>query len=212
MMDKEKKVEKQRMAKEALKAMQEIEDSTRLENIIKDNKIEFKSGDKVYRVRKSTLIEQQEIDTARRKKYVEYMNDDSYLFRKQWIEKYLKKGIDIKKMEDDIKRIEDEVKQLLLRLAQTSITKEIGELKDQILKLRDEQFSKSIEKTDLLSYCIEEQLNIVANSYTAYLTLERKEQDKWVKHFKDYDEFQNCDNMELINKVFYFMNHLLYSN
>jgi len=210
-MEKTQKQEKKVMAKEALAAMQEIEDSTRLENIIKNNKIEFTSGDKVYRVRKSTLIEQQEIDTARRKKYVEYMNDDSYLFRKQWIEKYLKKGIDIKKMEDDIKRIEDEVKQLLLRLAQTSITKEIGELKDQILKLRDEQFNKSIEKTDLLSYCIEEQLNIVANSYTAYITLERKEKDKWVKCFKDYKEFENCDNMELINQVFYFMNHLIFS-
>ena len=210
-MVKEKKVEKQVMAKEALKAMQELEDSVRMENIVKDNKIEFKSGDKTFRVRKPTLIEQQEVDTARRKKYIEFMNDDSYLFRKQWIEKYAKKGVDIKKMEDDIKRIEDEVKKLLIRLAQVSEAKEIGQLKDEILKLRDEQFGKSIEKTDLLSYCIEEQLNIVANSYTAYLSLERKENDKYVKHFENYDKFQNCDDMDLINKVFYYINHLLFS-
>ena len=210
-MDKEKKVEKVIMAKEALKAMQELEDSTRLEDIVKDNKVEFKSGDKTFRVRKPNLEEQQEIDNVRRKKYLELVRDDSYLFKKQWIETYKKKGIDIDKMETDIKRIHDEIRRTLLRLAKTTDKKGIGELKDQIMKLRDEQYILSIEKTDLLSYSIEDQTHIHAKSYTAYLILERKEEDNWVKHFKDFNTFQKSDDQDLIGKLFYFYDRLIYS-
>ena len=210
-MDKEKKQEKVVMAKEALKAMQELEDTVRLENVVKDNKIEFKSGDKTFRVRKSTLEEQQKIDDVRRKKYLELVRDNSYLFKKQWVETYKKKGIDIGKMETDIKRIEDEIKRLLLRLAKTTDKKGIGELKDQIIKSRDEQFALSIEKTDLLSYSIEDQTFIYTKSYTAYLILERKDKDKWVKHFKDFEEFQKTEDQDLIGKLFYYYDVLIYS-
>ena len=210
-MDKEKKQEKVVMAKEALKAMQELEDSVRLENIIKDNKIEFKSGDRTFRVRKPTLEEQQEIDNVRRKKYLELVRDDSYLFKKQWIETYKKKGIDINKIDTDIKRIDDELRRTLLRLAKTTDKKGIGELKNQILKLRDEQYALSIEKTDLLSYSIEDQTFIHAKSYTAYLILERKEKDKWVRHFKDFEEFQRTEDSDLVSKLFYYFDVLIYS-
>jgi len=207
----EKKQEKVVMAKEALKAMQELEDSVRMEDIVKDNKIEFKSGDKTFRVRKPNLEEQQEVDDVRRKKYLELVRDDSYLFKKQWIETYKKKGIDINKMETDMKRITDEIRRTLLRLAKTTDKKGIGELKDQIIKLRDEQYLLSIEKTDLLSYSIEDQTYIHAKSYTAYLILERKEKDKWVKHFKDFEEFQKSDDQDLIGKLFYYYDVLIYS-
>ena len=210
-MDKEQKVEKVVMAKEALKAMQEIEDSVRLENIVKDNKIEFKSGDKNFRVRKPNLEEQQEIDGVRRKKYLELVRDNSYLFKKQWIETYKKKGIDIVKMETDMKLNEDETRRLLLRLAKTTDKKGIGELKDQILKSRDEQYALSIEKTDLLSYSIEDQTFIHAKSYTAYLILERKDKDKWVKCFKDFEEFQKSEDQDLVGKLFYYYDVLIYS-
>jgi len=211
MMEKEKKVEKVLMAKDALKAMQELEDSVRLEDIVKDNKIEFKSGDKTFRVRKPNLEEQQEIDDVRRKKYLELVRDDSYLFKKQWIETYKKKGVDIGKIETDMKRIEDEIRRLLLRLAKTTDKKGVGELKDQIVKSRDELYVLSIEKTDLLSYSIEDQTYIHAKSYTAYLILERKEKDKWTKHFEDFDKFQKSEDLDLIGKLFYYYDRLIYS-
>jgi len=210
-MDKEKKSEKIAIAKEASKAYRDLEESVRMENIVKDNKIEFKSGDKNYRIRKPNLEEQQEIDDVRRKKYLELMRDDSYLFRKQWVKEYKKKGIDIDKMDNDIKLKGNKIKELLLKLATLNDKKLIGELKDQILKLRDEQYLLNMEKTDLLSYSIEDQLMIYVNSYTACVILERKEKDKWVKQFKDYDEFQKCEDMDLINNIFYFLNYLLFS-
>ena len=209
-MDKQKKVEKVIMAKDALKAMQELEDSVKLEDIIKDNKIEFKSGDKTFRVRKATIPEQQEINDVRRKKYLELVRDDSYLFKKQWIEIYKKKGIDITKIETDMKKIEDEVKRLLLRLAKTTDKKGIKDIKNQILKSRDELYILAIEKTDLLSYSIEDQTHVYVKSYTAYLILERKEGDKWVKHFKDFKEFQKLEDGDLVYKLFYYFDYLIY--
>jgi len=217
------KLEKLVMAKEALKAMQELEDSVRLEDIVKDNKIEFKSGENTFRVRKPVLEEQQEIDNARRKKYLELVRDNSYLFKKQWVETYKKKGIDINKIETDIKRIEDEIRRLLIRLAKTTDKKGIGELKNQILKSRDEQYALSIEQTDLLSYSIEDQTFIYAKSYTAYLILERLDKkkttdehvvvndNKWVKHFKDFEEFQKSEDSDLVSKLFYYFDVLIYS-
>ncbi len=218
-MTEEIKKEKVFLAKEALKAMQELEDSVRLENVVKNNKVEFKSGDKSFRVRKPNLEEQQQIDDVRRKKYLELVRDDSYLFRKQWVEAYKKKGVDIGKIETDMKRIEDETRRLLLTLAKTTDAKGIGEIKDQILKLRDELYVLSIEKTDLLSYSIEDQTFIHAKSYTAYLILERKIlnnttkdcKDKWIKYFKDFAEFQKSEDQNLIGKLFYYYDILIYS-
>jgi len=209
-MEKEKKVEKQIIAKEALKAINELEETVRLENIIKDNKIEFKVKDKVFRVRRPNLIEQQEISRFNRKKYIELVNDDSFLFRKQWIKKYKDKGIDIKKMEDDVRRLQGEIEQLLLRLAKSTDPSSIKKLKEEILKSRDKQFALSIEKTDLLSYSIEDQLLISVNAYTTYLILERKEKENWTKHFEDYKKFQESDNTDLLNKAFFFISHLIY--
>ena len=96
-------------------------------------------------------------------------------------------------------------------MAKTTDKKSIGEFKEQILKLRDEQYILSIEKTDLLSYSIEDQTHIYAKSYTACLILERKDKDKWVRHFKDFEEFQKTEDSDLVGKLFYYFDVLIYS-
>lgn len=206
-MDKDKK----EMAKQALKTIQEIEDVYKVENRVKDNKILFNAGKQTFRVRKPTLEEQSDIDTARRKKYLELIKDDSFLFRDKWIEIYTKKGIDIKKMEQDIKRLEGEIKTAMLDLAITKDAKGIGILKDKILNLRDEQAGISIERTDLLSDSIEDQIHIFTKSYAAYKVLERKEEDKWIRHFKTFDEFQKSEDQNLIAQLFYNFDCLMYN-
>jgi len=223
--------EKIPIAKEVIKALQELEESVQLENIIKDNKIEFtiekedeeKKITKIkYRVRKPEFTEQEEINKQKRKKYLELMEDDSYLFRKQWVKKYLKKGIDINKMEEDMLKLQSEIKSLLLKLAPLTESKGIETLKNEIMKLREKQEELNREKVDLMVNSIEDQMLIFANNYTAYLVLEKLElheekkehviinDNKWVKYFKDYKEFEVCEDWTLINKLFYCLNHLLY--
>lgn len=209
-MENKKKNEKHLMAKEGMKAISELEETVKMENIIKDNKIVFESGGKSFRVKKPTLSEQQEIDSIRRKKYMELVRDDSFMFRKQWIEIYKKKGIDINKMTDDINRMKDDLRSLLLRLAKTAEPKAVKLLKDEVNKLKDKMFSLSIEMTDLLVYSIEDQLTIHVNSYTTYVVLERNEGGKWTKNFKSYKDFENSGNDDLIGKAFKFLNDLMY--
>ena len=209
-MENKKKNEKHLMAKEGMKAITELEDSLKMENVIKDNKIVFNVKGKSFRVRKPDLSEQQEIDTIRRKKYLELVRDDSFMFRKQWVEILKKKDIDINKMDEEILKIQDALRGLLLRLAKTAEPKSVKLLKEEINKSRDKLYNLSIEKTDLLVYSIEDQILIHVNSYTTYIILESKKEDKWVKYFDSYESFEKSKDDELIGKAFKFINDLMY--
>lgn len=207
-----KKKERHLMAKEGMEAISALEETVKMENVIKDNKIVFDSGGKAFRVRKPTLSEQQQIDDIRRTKYGELVRDDSFMFRKQWIEIYKKKGIDINKMEDNIRQVQEDLKSILLRLAKTSEAKSVKLLTDEVKKIKDKLYDLAIEKTDLLVYSIEDQLLIHINSYTTYVVLEKKDEakGKFQKVFKSYKEFEESKNEELIGKAFYFLNILMY--
>ena len=205
-MDKEKK----ELSKEALIAFAEIEDTMKLENIIKDNKIEWKVGEETYRLHKPSFSEQQELATARRQKYMQLVKDETYLFRKQWIANYKAKGININDMENKVRNLEGEVKNVLLRLAKSQEPKDIATLKQEVLKLRDEQFTISMEVTDLLAYSIEDQLLIYINSFTTYLVLEKQDKDNWIRAYKSYDEFMKSQD-KVIEQAFYYINMLIYS-
>jgi hypothetical protein len=204
------KNEKHEIAKEAMKALSELEETTKIEELVKDNKIEFTIEKDLYRVRKPSYSERQEIETIKRQKYLEFIKDNTYLFRKQWIDQYKNKGIDIIEMENKIKVIESEIRSTLLRLAKAQEPNDITKLKNTVLKLRDEQFSISIEVTDLLSHSIENQLLIYVNSYTTYLVLEKKvENETWKRVFDSYKDFEESDS-KIIKNAFYYINMLIY--
>lgn len=209
--EKDIKISKKDLAVEGLKAIQEIEKEIQLQNIVKDNKIEFKVKDKYYRLRKPNLSEQEELDTARRKRYLELVSDSSYLFKKQWIDVYSKKGIDIVKKEKKIHSIQYEIETLMLKLAKTAEPKTIDKLTSDIQKLREEQYQISMDVTDLLSYSIESQLTISVNSFATYLVLESKENKEWKRAFESYEKFEKADDNDLISKSFYYLNYLMYN-
>jgi ribonucleotide reductase alpha subunit len=206
-MDKEKKV----IAKEALQALAEIEDTTRMETLVKDNKIEFIIDEKIYRIRKPSFVERSEIDTARRKEYLRLIADDSYFFRKTWIDKYLKKGIDINAMESKVKGYQGEIEAVLLRLAVAVEPKDIDLLKKEIYSLRDAQFSLSMEVTDLLAHSIENQLLVFTNSYTTFVVLEEKVGEEYKKLFESYADFMASDS-KVIEQSFLYINYLIYQH
>jgi hypothetical protein len=181
-----------------------------MEQLVKDNVIEFTVEGAIYRVRKPSFIERQEIDTARRKKYLEFINDASFFFKRQWVDKYKAKGVDINAMEQKIKGYQGEIESVLLRLATATEPKDIEVLKKEIYKIRDEQFSLSIEVTDLLSHCIENQLVVYTNSYTTFIVLEQKVGEDWEKVYDTYDSFMKSDS-KIIENAFLYINYLIYS-
>ncbi len=204
--------EKVKIKNEFLDTIKDLEQMTEITNLVKDNRIVFNVKGINYRVRKPNYNEQLEIEKFRRKEYLRLINDDTMFFRKQWIEKYRKKGIYIDKMETDIKRLQSEIEKLMLRLAKTDNKTDIEKLKNQIEKLRNEQATINIEKTDLLSYSVEDQLLVAVNSYYTYIVLEKQTKDKkWEKAFNNYDDFMDSKNKELISKAFYYVNYIIYS-
>ena len=206
-MDNQKKV----LAKEALMALAEIESTTNMENLVKDNKIEFVVADKTYRIRKPSFVERQTIDTARRKEYLRLIADDSYFFRKTWVTKYLAKGIDINAMENKVKLYQQEIESVLLRLAVAVDPKDVDTLKKEIYKIRDEQFSLSMEITDLMAHSIENQLLVFTNSYTTFVVLEEKVGEEYKKLFENYADFMASDS-KVIESAFMYINYLIYQH
>jgi hypothetical protein len=201
--------QKKEIAKEAMKALSEIEQTVRMEDLVKNNMIEWKHDDKLYRVRKPSFVERQEIDNARRKRYLEMINDDSYFFKKQWVDKYKAKGINIAEKEAKVRSLQEDIKSLLLRLATAETTKDIESLKKEIYKLRDTQLGISMEVTDLLSYSIEDQLTIYVNSYTTYIVMEVKDGEDWKRVYDSYDAFKKSE-AKVINEAFYYISYLIY--
>ena len=202
---------KQEIAKEALKALGEIEDTVRMENLVKDNKIEFKIDDKLYRIRKPNFVERQEIDIIRRKRYLEMITDETYLFKKQWVEKYKAKGVNLSEKENRISALQIEIKDTLLRLATAEIATDVDQLKKDVLRFRDEQIKLSMEIAELLSYSIEDQMLVYVNGYTTYLVLEVKEEQDWKRLYDTYEAFKKSES-PVINQAFYYMSYLIYQH
>ena len=218
-MKEKKELDKREIAQRLMKSLNEIDMGSEVERKIKDNKIVFKVAGKLYRVRRPTYEEQMKSEKFRRTKYIELVNDKSMLFRKQWTAKYKEKGIDLNKMDVDVATLQNKIESIMLRLAKTQNEGDVKKLRDEILDLRTEQTMISVEKTDLLSYSIEDQLMIAVNSYYAYLLLEKPETDekvteedgKWVRVFGKYEEFTTSQETELINKTYRYVSDLIYT-
>lgn len=208
-MSKDKK-EKQELQQDLVKTLTDLDGTADMEQMLKKSEIEFKVEETSYRVRKPIHSEYVELKKFRHKKYLEFVNDESMLFRKQWIKKYKAKDIDILKMELDISSLQAEINALRLKLATISIESDIKKLKTEITSLQEKQAIINVEKTELLSYSIEDQLMIMMNSYYTYLVLEKREKNKWVKIFSDYDKFLSCSDTELLRRAFYYINCLIY--
>lgn len=200
---------KQEIAKELADKMIEIDDLKNTENLIKENEVSFIIEKEVYRVRKQTYEEQLDTETFRRKKYLEFLGDESFIFRKALIEKYKIKGIDIEKMQQTIFEIQKEIDRLKIQAAKCGIDSEIKKIKEEVYRLKAEQISIHIEVTDLLSYSIEDQLNLVVNSYYTFLVLEKRIEDKWERVFNTYEEFNKSENFDLISKAYKYSSSLM---
>ena len=139
------------------------------------------------------------------------MNDDTYLFRDQWIKTYKKKGIDIEEMVNQISDIQNDIKKLLLQLATTTDKPSIETLKTEISELREKQFKISYDKSSYLSYSIEDQLIYLVNSYTLYSVLEIKTGDSWKRLYESYEKFQESNDDEIISQACNYLNKIIYS-
>ena len=193
---------------EAEKIVGDMEKETELskiEELIKDNKITFEYKDKKYRVRLLNLAEKEELDILRRRKFGQLMKDKDIFLEKDLILQYKERGINIEELDDQIKKVNAEELELQIKLGE-SISKNENETilktyKDQILDIRTKRQIINTQKTLLLEFSLENSLlNHVAQVIT-YLSLEELKDDKWQRMFSSLEAFQTYEDEGLINKA-----------
>ena len=129
---------------------------------------------------------------------------------------YEKKGINIAEITKKQLELTSQIEETELRLAKLGEEKEkdvkaITELKVNIYNLMAERNSLSLEKMELLSDSIENELLIFINSYTCALVLEQKESgNNWVKVFNSYDDFTKSNRSNLIEKASYYLSLIIF--
>lgn len=154
-------------AAKIVKSMEHETELSKVEELIKENKITFKHEEKTYRVCLLNLAEKEELDMLRRKKFGQLIKDKDILLEKDLIITYKERGINIDEIDDKIKKLDAEDLDIQIKLGE-SIAKNESEAilkgyKDQIQNLRFQKQILKTQKTLLLEFCLENQLlNYVA--------------------------------------------------
>lgn len=190
------------------------------EQLIKDNKIEFKFGDKMYRIRLPEYKDKIVAEEARDERYMELLNktdsSGNPLFRRrvELIELYKKQGIDIVEFDNEFTRLGEIINKKQIEL--NSLTKQdekaedkdkIKSIKQQIQVLQLKQLYALNEKTELLRYCIEDKCE---SYYLFVLTVRCTEVstgNKWKQLYKDVADM-NEGKEELNNRISYCSGYL----
>ena len=202
-------------AKKITTALQNSEDLAELDEMLKNNYVEWKEGDVSYKVRKPNHDERKELRMEKIKCHNELRTSPDWKYEQQIILEYANKGIDIADMINKQLAINKQIEEVQSQLSKFGAEKEednkaIFELKNKIYNLMIERNGISLEKSDLLADSIEQELLVMINTYTAYLVLEKKVKDKWVRVFKTYKDFMDSDNESLLEKTGSYLGMLIF--
>ena len=188
-------------AKRILNELQEKYEIDTVDEMVKNNEIEFKHNDKKYKTIMLTMSDKDELDLLRRKKFGQLIQDKDILLEKDLVRIYKERGVDIDDINKQIKGIETERFNFQMKLGE-ALTNKLG---DSIIK----EYNKNIEeltikirlleitKNDLLQYSLENQLmNYVAEVIT-YLSLYVSENNEWKRVFNSFEDFKSSKDEEL---------------
>ncbi len=199
-------------AEKLLKDIEESGDLNVVAEMIKHNVIEFKINNQEYRVRLLELPDHEILNDLKTKKLMSLLQEKDnqghfvYLKEQDLIALYKERGIDVNKVIEEIKKIDIQLNEKQLAagkaVAHNQSEAVIKEYDTQIKNLLKERGILILQKTDYLEFSLENQLlNYVAGVVT-YLTTEKKlENGTWERVWKDYDEFKNSKEKDLVNKA-----------
>lgn len=179
----------------------------KLSEMIVDNKIEFGHKGIQYRCTKPTYKHKQEANEKRIIKFSELMRDEKYMMEDTLIALYLKKGIDIKDIDAKLAVLEKQRQEYMFKLGQAlKENKENSELttyKEEIQKINLQYQEMTLKRTVYMDISLESNVNVFVYTYLAYLIVEKKENDIWVKAWNSYEDFMNSEESLINTAVFY---------
>ena len=199
--------------KKILDEMQENYQIDKVQDLIKDNKIEFEFEEKQYRVRLLNSKEKDELDLIRRRRFGQLLKDKDILLEKDLIIAYQEKGIDIKALDEEINHINNQISdqnyKLGEALAKTPGDTILNTYKEEIIKLTYKLNELIIQRGHLLEYSLENHLQNYVAQAISYLCLDIKVEDKWIRAFGTLDNFMSQDD-KLVNLVAMYSTYLHY--
>jgi len=168
-------------------------DLNKLNESIQDNQVEFIYDNVTYRAITPTHLQRQEAYQAKLKKHIIFLKDEAYETEENLKIIYKKRGIDIDGMFTQIKQIDKKSKDLMYNLGrgikEGKPESNLEEYKKEIRKLNDESNTISMKRSELLELSIENQALMYLYNYLTYLIIEKKEEEKWVRAWVDYDAY-----------------------
>lgn len=189
--------------KEQLKKLQESGNLSILEEMIKNNHIEFELNDKKYRVRLLGLKEKEELNTLRLIKFGQLIKNKDILLEKDLIKVYKEREIDILELDEKMRKLELQIHNLQLKLGE-SIAKNESEsvlkaYETQIRQLDEEDKILYMQRTNLLQFSLENQLLCYVSEIITYLSTDMLDDNEiWKRVWDSLESFENCKDEDLI--------------
>jgi hypothetical protein len=175
-----------------------------IEDMTKNNKMEFTHEGVTYRIGKANYEQKQEVYRERVKKFTSLLRDKEYSLEKDLKRDYLARGIDVDGIVKNIQTLDSKKTGLQVKLGEL-LKKDGSEqdcaiLKKEIESIINEQTELALEKQSLLEFSIENQVLVHVYNYLTYMSTERKEGEVWVKAFKTFSDFMKSDDV-LVGKL-----------
>ena len=189
-----------------------LNQTEKIEEIIKNNKIEFEVNKKTYRVSKPTNAQTIAVRKARNLKFYELLNSPAYKLKEVLIAELKENGYDIIAKEAEIKELGLQISDIQEKVAPipTENKEAINNYKKEVKELEKKQ-SKIVNRiSELLEFSVEQALEEFSNLYLIFSILEEEVEDKWQPAFKTYIAFLDSDESELLLDATYNMSMLVF--
>ncbi len=184
-----------------------------VEDILSNNEYEFKYKDKDYKVIKPNFKQKQEVYRKKSEKFSELLKNKNLMLEKDLIAQYAERGIIIEDIDKVISTLEQRKNGLKEKLGKALVDGvsegDLKVFKDEIKSIIDEQTELSIKRFSYLQFSLENQLKMYAYTYITILVVLEKKEDKWVKVWNTFDEFENYEDEEFINTISFYTGLIL---
>jgi hypothetical protein len=194
--------------------MEENSNLSKVEELIRDNKISFEHKEQKYRVRLLNNQEKRTLDEMRSKKYGQMLQDKDILMEKDLIKQYKEREIDIDKITEEIQKLNSQDFDVQIKLGEAISKKDsttvLNAYKEQILDLRTKKHILDTQKTLLLEFSLENQLLSYVSMIITFLSSDILIEGIWQRCFKTFEEFEVCEDNKLIDKLAQFSMFLQY--
>ena len=183
-----------------------------LESALLDNKLEFDYRSIKYRIKKPSFKEKQETYKRKSIRFSELIRDKTYMLEADLKKQFKERGIDLDEMTERVKNLEREKDSLQLKLGEAIVKQasdsELKTYKEQIATIKERQLELLNEKNNYLEFSIENQLFGESYSYLLFLCAEKLIDEKWVKAWATYQDFEVSDE-ELVRTLAYYSTYML---